>query len=247
MNTAENKFAFVTGTSSGLGRAVAGALLKRGWEVAGAARRNCGITSENYAHLKVDLGEPGIFVEKLSEFLKDKICSKKYERIALVNNAASAGGLTRIENLDPRNLDKICSLNFIAPLWLTGFFHKNRPIGSRLRIMDISSAAAHSALPGLADYCGTKAALSLAGKVFAEENRDDKNLAVMSYEPGTVDTEMQASLKDVSPEQFPSYNLFRTIREKNMLVSPEIVAEDMADFLEANTYGYSEKRFDPGS
>lgn len=242
----EGKFAFVSGTSSGLGKAVAEVLLSRGWEVAGAARRECAIKSENYTHLRVDLGDVDAFVPELTKFLKNKICDNKYSRIALVNNAASAGELARLEKLDPNSLNKAYKLNLVAPVWLAGFFYRNKTSGSRLRIMDISSAAAHAALPGLADYCGTKAALSISGKVFAEENRDDKNLAIMSYEPGTVDTEMQASLKNVSPEKFPSYNLFKSIRDKNLLIKPDIVAEDIADFLEGDSYGYSEKRFNPG-
>jgi short-subunit dehydrogenase len=165
----------------------------------------------------------------------------------LINNAASAGELLRLEELDPGKLQELYTLNIVAPVWLTGFFYKQKLENSRLRIIDISSGAAHTALPGLAPYCGTKAALSMSGKVFAEENRDDKNLALMSYEPGTVATEMQEQLKDQSPEIFPSYNLFKTSRDNNMLVKPEIVVKNIADFLEANNFGYSHKRYDSNS
>jgi len=241
------KFAFITGTSSGIGRAAANELLSRGWEVAGVARRETDISHSNYTHLKIDLSDLESFVPGITKNLKSKISDEKYERIALINNAASAGELLRIEELDQGKLQVIYSLNLIAPVWLAGFFYKHKLESSRLRIIDISSGAAHTALPGLAAYCGTKAALSMSGKVFAEENREDRNLAIMSYEPGTVDTEMQLQLKDQSPEKFPSYNLFKSFRENNMLVKPEIVVKDIADFLEANTFGYSHKRFDPNS
>jgi len=239
------KFAFITGTSSGMGKAAANELLSRGWEVAGASRRESDISHSNFTHLKIDLRDLESFVPEITKKLKSKISDEKYERIALINNAASAGELLRLEELDQGKLQDIYTLNLIAPVWLTGFFYKHKLESSRLRIIDISSGAAHTALPGLAAYCGTKAALSMSGKVFAEENREDRNMAIMSYEPGTVDTEMQVQLKDQSPEKFPSYNLFKSFRDNNMLVKPEIVVKDIADFLEANTFGYSHKRFDP--
>jgi 3-oxoacyl-[acyl-carrier protein] reductase len=49
----------VTGTSSGLGRALAQELLRRGWEVIGMARRPSVINHEKYHHLQLNLGEIG--------------------------------------------------------------------------------------------------------------------------------------------------------------------------------------------
>jgi benzil reductase ((S)-benzoin forming) len=95
----------------------------------------------------------------------------------------------------------------------------------------------------MAAYCGSKAALLMSGKVFAIENSEDKHLGILSYEPGTVDTEMQKKARSQPEDKFPSVNVFQSIKENNSLAAPEDVAIEIADFLEKNDAGYSQKRF----
>lgn len=243
MNTTKKNFALVTGTSTGIGKAAAIELLSRGWEVVGTARRDTEINHENYTHINIDLSDAGSFVPGLTKNLKDKITGKGRNCLALINNAASAGEMLRMEEVDPVKLRDLYTLNLVAPTWLTGFFFKNKPGEARLRIVNLSSGAAHAPLPGLSGYCGTKAALRISGKIFAEENPDNRNLAILSYEPGTVDTEMQEQAKEQSPEKFPSYNMFKSFRDNDLLVKPEKVVKEIADFLEGSSVGYVEKRF----
>ncbi|MGA8264671.1 MAG: SDR family NAD(P)-dependent oxidoreductase [Ignavibacteriaceae bacterium] len=243
MEINENKFAFVTGTSSGIGKATANELLKLGWKVIGTARRNVDINDKNYVHLKIDLSDINNLENQLAKQLKLKISDKKYDRIALVNNAAGTGELLRFEELDPKKLSELYILNTVTPIWLSGIFFKNKNEKTRLRIIDISTGAAHNAYPGLTPYCGTKAALLISGKILAIENKEDKSLAIRSYEPGTVDTEMQLKVRSEEPEIFPSANVFKSLKANNMLADPNVVAKDIVDFLEDNEPGYSEKRF----
>ena len=46
--------AVVTGTTSGIGEAVARQLLERGWRVVGIARREATLRHERYGHVAVD-------------------------------------------------------------------------------------------------------------------------------------------------------------------------------------------------
>jgi benzil reductase ((S)-benzoin forming) len=243
MKSDKYKLAFVTGTSSGIGLAAAYELLRRGWEVIGVARRDSDINNSNYKHLNIDLAEIDIILNEIPAVVDKRLSSKKYERIALVNNAADTGELLRLEQLDPKKLSDLFKLNVVLPVWLMGFFYKNKAKESRLRIINISSGAAHNEYLGMAAYCGSKAALLMSGKVFAIENSEDNNLGILSYEPGTVDTEMQKKARSQPEDKFPSVNVFQSMKENNSLAAPEDVAIEIADFLEKNDAGYSQKRF----
>lgn len=243
MNSNESKFAFVTGTSSGIGKATAEELLSKDWEVIGTARRDANINNKNYEHLNIDLIDLDKSVNEITNNLKSKISDEKHNRIALVNNAAGTGELLRLEQLDPGKLGDLYTLNTVVPVWLMGFFYKNKSKNSKLRVIDISTGAAHQAYPGMAAYCGTKASLLMSGKVFAGENSEDKNLAFLSYEPGTVDTEMQLEARSQSQVEFPSVEMFKAMKAKNILVDPALVAKEIVDFLENNESGYSQRRF----
>ena len=243
MKSDELKLAFVTGTSSGIGQAAANELLKRGWEVIGVARRDSDINDSNYMHLNIDLTDIDNMLNEIPAAVVKRLSSKKYERIALVNNAAGTGELLRMEQLDPKKLSDLYKLNVILPVWLMGFFYKNKAKESRLRIINISSGAAHKEYPGMAAYCGSKAALLMSGKVFAGENNEDENLGIMSYEPGTVDTEMQKKARSQPEDKFPSVKVFQSMKKNNSLAAPEDVAIEIADFLEKNESGFSQRRF----
>ncbi len=243
MNNEERKFVLVTGTSSGIGKPTAEELLNRGWDVIGIARREVNIHHNNYIHLKCDLSKTKHLETIVNESLKLKLNKKKYQRVALVNNAAGTGELLKIEHLIPEKLMDLYVLNVITPIWLIGFFLKNRPQQSKLRVINISTGAARNAYPGMSAYCGTKAALLMSGKVFASENSLDQNLAIRSYEPGTVNTEMQEKARSQPPDKFPSVNLFKSMKADNALIEPFKVAVDIVEFLEDNSTGYSEKRF----
>lgn len=244
MNTNENKFAFVTGTSSGIGKATAEELLKRGWKVVGVSRRDPDLGHKNYKHLNVDLKKIENFDKELSEYLEPVISNKNYNRIALVNNAAGTGEMLRLEELDPLELMDLFKVNLIAPVYLMGLFLKYKPNNTKLRIISLSTGAAHNAYLGMTPYCASKAALLMSVKVFALENSNDKNLAIRSYEPGTVDTEMQLQARSQSPDKFPSVDIFKSIKANNKLVKPGHVAIKIVDFLENNEPGFSEKRLE---
>ena len=244
MENQKNKFAFVTGTSSGLGKAAAEELLTRGWLVYGAARRDSRITNPNYKHFKIDLSDIESAVSVLTIQLTERLKNKNNQRFGLVNNAAGGGETSRVEEYDPVKLQKLFTVNVVMPAWLIGLFFKNISSQSKLRIINVSSGASYKAYPGLADYGSTKSALKLIGSTFALENEDNKNLAVLSYEPGVVDTEMQKTVRSQKPEKFPSVNFFKSLAESNRLVKPEIVAMEIADFLEADDRtGFTEARF----
>src|SRR5207247_9163409 len=59
------RLALVTGTTSGIGAALAKQLLQRGLEVAGVARRKPTLENPRYHHLAVDLGDVPMAVKSI--------------------------------------------------------------------------------------------------------------------------------------------------------------------------------------
>ena len=122
------------------------------------------------------------------------------------------------------------ALNVAVPLWLMGVVVRLKPQGAQLRVVNLSSGAAHRAVPGLAAYCASKAALRMAGMVVGAET---DQAAIYSYEPGVVDTEMQRAAREMPLEQFSSGAIFRQYHADGRLAAPELPAADIVKFLES--------------
>lgn len=225
-----DRLALVTGTSSGIGLAVAKQLVERGWQVMGVARRTPQLQSANYQHLALDLADAGEASAVIGRELGRLLAERAWERVGLVNNAAVApAGRTR--NLDAVELANAFTLNVAMPLWLIGLVVKRRPSQAQLRVANISSGAAHRGVAGLAAYCASKAALHMAGLAVAAE--EEPGLAIYSYQPGVVDTDMQRAAREMPLDQFPSGSMFRQYHAEGRLAAPELPAADVVKFLES--------------
>ncbi|MDE3155781.1 MAG: SDR family NAD(P)-dependent oxidoreductase [Acidobacteriota bacterium] len=239
-------FALVTGTSSGIGQAVARELLTRGWEVAGLARRAAPIDDPAYHHHLFDLADSGALPALVSD-----LCARygiaDRPRAGLVNNAAVVGELTGADRLDPRRLLATQAVNLVAPVFLAGAFVHRCPSSVPLRVVNVSTGAATRAFPGMTAYASSKAALRMAGMVMGSEldaAPTGRDVAILSFEPGVVDTAMQVTARSTPQAEFPSADLFVGFHQQGMLIPPEGPARAIADFLESNGQPhFAERRF----
>ena len=228
--------AIVTGTSTGIGAALAEALLTAGWTVVGIARRPADLDHDHYRHLAVDLGDARALDDLVTGHLRPLLAEQPWPRIALVNNAARIGALRAVSDLEPDDLAAIMAVNVVAPVGLMALCLREAPPRTSLRIVNISSGAAHMAIPGLADYCASKAALHIAGQTAAAELADGhRDAAVFSYEPGIVDTPMQDSARGADPDKFPSHGVFVAMQADGRLAAPQDVVGPVVDFVTSRT------------
>ena len=118
------RLAIVTGTSSGIGGAVARQLHERGWQVIGIARRSVALGS-GYRHLALDLADASV-AAVIERQCAARLAERAWERVGLVNNAAVAIP-GRIETMDAQQLAQALTVNVAMPLWLMGLMLKRRP------------------------------------------------------------------------------------------------------------------------
>ena len=246
-----SRLAIVTGTSSGIGEAVALELLQRGWRVVGAARRRATIDNPSYTHLRLDLADLTATAAVVEEQVASLVVDAAVRRLALVNNAAHVGLLGPVDLLDPQELLKVYMINVAAPIWLMGWCVRRSRQDVPLRIVNVSSGAAVQPYPGLAAYCTSKAALRMAGMVLAAEldtptepQGSRRDATILSFEPGTVDTPMQASARATRVETLPAREVFIRLAAEGRLAPPAAPAGEIAEYIEGDGHvRFTERRF----
>jgi benzil reductase ((S)-benzoin forming) len=241
-----DRFALVTGTTSGIGKAVALELLERDWRVLGVARRASTIEHDAYAHLQLDMADVAALSRSLDDRLTTLLSDRTLRRVGLVNNAANPGLLGPIAHFEHDQLSDVFAVNVAAPIWLMGAFARHTPPATLLRIVNVSTRAAVLGIAGLGAYGSSKAALRMAGMVLATELEatGDKRTSILSYEPGTVDTPMQANARAKTRDVLPSVELFAGFAASGKLIPPEAPAHEIADFLDSdNRNRFVERRY----
>lgn len=221
---------------------MAAQLLDAGWQVLGLARRPAPINHDAYRHVRLDLSDLPAVQEFFSETLADEFGLATRARVGLVNNAALLGPVMSLQDIPLDDLEQAYRVNTIVPIWLTGWFAKVRQ-GKCLRVVNVSSGAASNPVAGWTAYCSTKAALHMAGEVlgaeasaFAEKSAPTQgDLALLSYSPGLVDTEMQELLRSHDDSRFPGIQRFLDYQREGALNPAAGPAGEIVTFL--NTDG----------
>jgi len=243
-------FAIVTGTTRGLGLAVAVELLARGWDVLGVARGSAPtqlVDADHYGHLVVDLADSRMVEDRLGPRLARSELAEN-SRVALVNNAGLLD-IAPIHQLDLADTLRSLAVNAGTPAWLAGRVLSNAATDSAIRIVDVSSGAATSAYPGWGAYCASKAALRMFGQVLEQELAQldahaGRDVALVSYAPGVVDTQMQSQIRAADESAFPHRARFEAMHADGELVDAALPAREIAELLEAEHLpAWQERRF----
>lgn len=112
----------------------------------------------------------------------------------LVNNAGMAPRERRdILEATPESFDELFTTNLKGPYFLTQHIAKGMLARNAGRIVFIGSISSFTASFNRGDYCMTKAALSMAVKLFAARLAPH-NIPVFEIEPGIIRTDMIASV-----------------------------------------------------
>jgi NAD(P)-dependent dehydrogenase (short-subunit alcohol dehydrogenase family) len=184
--------AIITGAGSGLGRALAVSLSKKGWHLVLAGRREdrleetaASAPSQTVRVVACDIGEaaaPELIVGTAVD---------EFGRVdALVNNAGAAR-FARLGDTSPADVALMFATNFTGPLGLIQAAAAHLA-DRRGVVVNVGSIGGVLALPGRAAYGASKAGLHHLTRSLARELAPD--VRVNAVAPGAVDTEMYDDL-----------------------------------------------------
>ena len=217
---------YITGVSSGLGKALAEKLLSEGQKVTGIGRNNS-IEHSNYSFLHCDLRNH-TSVSQLKLEVDQQEC-------ILINNAGMMGTIDRFSNSDHQLLQEVMQVNTISPMELAKNFYSQLKNKNNFTLVNISSGAANKAIPSWAAYCASKAALNMMTEAFFLEEKELGNLPnIFCVAPGVIDTSMQTQIRNSSKEQFSSVENFKRMKNEGELFSPSEAADKLLRLLNSN-------------
>jgi len=229
----ENGFFLITGTSRGIGAALAQKLLEEGHIVLGVSRNQSDtLKSQKYHHLSLDLNDTSR-VNQIMVKVNEIVDDQSFDFVCLVNNASATEPIGPIENCPPNEIETHVNIGLIAPMLLTSMFiRKFSKEKIRKKVVYISSGAAFNPLPGESIYCGSKAGLHmLAQCVGLEQKEVEYGFEVHSIGPGMVDTSMQLAARSRTSDEFAMADFFKQAFEEGKLQKPSEVAEKIYSIL----------------
>ncbi|WP_426510487.1 SDR family NAD(P)-dependent oxidoreductase [Dactylosporangium sp. McL0621] len=159
--------------------------------------------------------------DTLRGFLRDA------DEVVLIHNAAVVEPIGAVGRLTTEAITNAIAVNLTAPVVLTNTFLRAAPSDARVRVLFISSGAAHRIIDGWALYCTTKAAGETFFDVVASQVRDEERISIVNVDPGQMDTGMQENIRRVAGTgaYFPGRQRWVDAPAEGRLADPLAVAE----------------------
>lgn len=192
----QNKVALVTGSSRGIGKAIAIHLAKAGAVVVGIDY------SEEYAkNISLFLGELGLKGKGfVMDITKQESIENSMEQIIkeygapniLINNAGIARDNLMLR-MSQEEWDQVIATNLTSVFRMSRFCIRDMVKARWGRIINIASVVAYSGNPGQANYAASKGGIVSFSKSLAAEIAS-RNITVNCIAPGFIETDMTKKL-----------------------------------------------------
>ncbi|OGO28021.1 MAG: 3-ketoacyl-ACP reductase [Chloroflexi bacterium RBG_16_54_18] len=198
--------ALVTGSSRGIGRAIALDLGKHGWRVGINYRSDRAAAQTCLAEIEASGGQGTVLQADISDLAAHQgLLQGVLERFGrldlLVNNAGIPSFQRRdLLELEPGSYDQVLSTNLRGPFFLTQrialqMIDQVQAGAGRLpQIVNIGSISGEAASTNRAEYCLSKAGLGMMTRLFAVRLASH-GINVYEVRPGIIATDMTAAVK----------------------------------------------------
>lgn len=204
--------ALVTGASRGIGRGIALALAGHGYDiVAAATTADPGNTAKGVYEVKARVEELGCAclpvagniarIEDHAPIIDAAV--QRFGAIDVLVNNAGVAPLQRMDILDclPESYDRVMDINLRGPFFFTQavaqqMIHQvKQGAGRKPVIIFITSISSDTASPSRAEYCLSKAGLSMAAQNYAVRLAE-YGINVYDLRPGIIETDMTAAVHE---------------------------------------------------
>jgi benzil reductase ((S)-benzoin forming) len=219
-----NRIAFITGVSSGIGRALTEAYLERGFHVHGLSRRSPeGLESSKDFHFqKADLADSARIPVIVESLLRDV----KHLDLAILN-AGILGPVADIAETSVEEMRRVLEVNLWAnKVILDSIFRLEIGLA---QVVAISSGAGTNPQRGWNAYAISKAGLNMMISLYASERPETH---FCSLAPGIVDTPMQDQLASLpADKRFPTIGHLRLAKGTPMMPAPDKAAPRLIEAI----------------
>lgn len=210
MSSERSALAVITGASTGIGAATARELARRGFHVLAGVRRDCdadGLRAEGIEPVIVDITKPDD-VEALASRVQGDSLGRPVR--ALINNAAVQTNVP-VEAFAIEEWRRMFEVNVFGHVAVIQALLPAL-VGSKGRIVNVSSVGGKVAMATYGPYAGTKFAIEAVSDSLRRELASS-DVGVVVIEPGAVQTEMLGRaittagdlLSAMTPEQSRRY------------------------------------------
>ena len=230
MSRFANKVALVTGGGTGIGRAVAEALVAEGAKVVVTGRRE-----EPLKQLAGQYPAAGRYVttdvtEKGAPANAVRFAIEQFDRLDVLVNNAGMGTLAPLVELDDDALEQTLSVNVRGVLITTreAIPYLSKSGGA---VVNISSTLAQASMPGASAYSGAKAAVERITSALAAE-LGPQGIRLNSVAPGVTETDMSAGIpQEILDGMIAQTPLGRLGRPEDIAKAVVFLASDDASWI----------------
>lgn len=201
------KVAIVTGSSRGIGKGIALALAERSWKIVINYRSNQEAARQAQAEVDAAGGEALLVQADMAtrvdlDLMVDQTLTY-YGRIDLLVNNAGVGPRQRVDMLQvgESSYDEVMDINLKGPFFLTQRVANEmiRLLENGLvqspKIVNISSISAYTSSPARAEYCISKAGMSMMTILWADRLAE-YGINVYEIRPGIIRTDLTSVVKE---------------------------------------------------
>ena len=221
-----SKVVFITGASSGIGRAIGELLHSKGMVVYGTSRTPSKIKDSPFPLIPLDVNKPETIEQAVNWILAEK------GRIDVLVNNAGVGITGPVEETPDDQIHQNFDTNFYGPIRVIKAVLPAMREAGQGRVINITSIAGYMGLPYRGIYSASKAALGVVTETLRMEAREF-GISFTTVAPGDFATNIAAGryhapLKEDSP-YYKNYKVSLDLMNEHVDAGEDPIA--MANFV----------------
>ncbi len=173
----------ITGTSKGIGQALANYYLENGEIVIGCSRGESSIVHDNYRHFSLEVNDEKAVIKMI------RVVKKEFGKIDILLNNAGMASMNHILTTSVSSVEKIFATNFLGTFIFTREVSKVMMKQKYGKVVNYTTVASALRLEGEAIYAASKAAIENFTQTSAKELAPF-NITVNAIGPTPVQTDL---------------------------------------------------------